>query len=249
MIRNTFLFLPKVSHKKEENLYNQGIKDWDSFLKKEDIKGISKKVKPYLDRKLVEARSNLYNFNSSYFTSILAKKEHWRLYNFFKDETIYLDIETSNVNGGFVTVIGMFDGIDTKTMVKGINLDISILQKEISKHKILITFNGSTFDIPFLKKLYPGLKINIPHYDLKVACQRLNLKGGLKEVEKQLSIKRPNIIVERLHNGDPYTLWKMWRATGDDYYLNLLIEYNEEDIINLKKIADYCYQKLASLIE
>ena len=36
----------------------------------------------------------------------------------------------------------------------------------------------------------------------------------------------------------------MYRATGNDYYLNLLIEYNEEDIINLKTIADYCVKKL-----
>ena len=36
----------------------------------------------------------------------------------------------------------------------------------------------------------------------------------------------------------------MYRATGDDYYLKLLIEYNEEDIINLKKIAEYCVEKM-----
>ena len=34
------------------------------------------------------------------------------------------------------------------------------------------------------------------------------------------------------------TLWKMHRATGDEYYLNLLVEYNEYDIINLKIVAD-----------
>jgi len=36
----------------------------------------------------------------------------------------------------------------------------------------------------------------------------------------------------------------MYRVTGDDYYLKLLVEYNEDDIINLKTIADYCVKKL-----
>ena len=44
--------------------------------------------------------------------------------------------------------------------------------------------------------------------------------------------------------GDALTLWKMYRSTNDEYYLNLLIEYNDDDIINLKKVADYCVEKL-----
>ncbi len=30
----------------------------------------------------------------------------------------------------------------------------------------------------------------------------------------------------------------MYRASGDEYYLNLLVEYNEDDVINLKTVAD-----------
>jgi len=40
----------------------------------------------------------------------------------------------------------------------------------------------------------------------------------------------------------------MWRATGDEYYLNLLIEYNEDDTIHLKKIAEYAVAKLSAKI-
>ena len=38
----------------------------------------------------------------------------------------------------------------------------------------------------------------------------------------------------------------MYKASGDDYYLKLLVEYNEEDVINLKKVADYCVDGLIS---
>jgi len=134
-------------------------------------------------------------------------------------------------------MIGLFDGINTKIMIRGINLDINFLKKELKNYKLIVTFNGSSFDLPFLKKRYPDLIPNIPHVDLKTVCQRSDLKGGLKQIEKKFNIKR-NKIIEEMYNGDPFTLWRMYRATGDDYYLNLLVEYNEEDVINLKIIAD-----------
>ena len=64
-----------------------------------------------------------------------------------------------------------------------------------------------------------------------------------RHIEKSLSIKRSNI-VEKFYGGDALTLWRMYRATGDDYYLNLLVEYNEYDIINLKIVAEHCVKKL-----
>ena len=52
MIRNTYLFLPKIKHKKEQNIWEQGIKDWDDFLNN-NIRGISKKSKAFYNRKLI----------------------------------------------------------------------------------------------------------------------------------------------------------------------------------------------------
>jgi len=36
----------------------------------------------------------------------------------------------------------------------------------------------------------------------------------------------------------------MYNATGDEHYLKLLVEYNEEDIVNLKKVAEHCVSQL-----
>ena len=165
--------------------------------------------------------------------------------DYFKDESVFLDIETTGLdrNNDDITVIGLFNGIETKTMIKGINFDLKELKNELKKYKLIVTFNGASFDVPFINKLYPGLLPIIPNFDVKSITNRLNLKGGLKEIEKKLGIKR-NRIIEKFYGGDALTLWKMYRATGDDYYLNLLVEYNEEDIINLKKIAEHCIDKM-----
>ena len=104
-------------------------------------------------------------------------------------------------------------------MIKGINLDYNLLKKELQKYKL------------------------IPNFDVKSVTDRLGLKGGLKNIEKILGIKR-SPITEKFCGGDALTLWKMYRATGDDYYLNLLVEYNEYDIINLKIVAEHCVKKM-----
>jgi len=245
MIKNSFIFLPKIKQKKELSIWKQGIKDWGDFLNR-DVRGISKRFKEEYDKEILTARKELYAGNSEYFSDKLPTTETWRLYEFFREETIFLDIETSSATSmnSYLTVIGIFDGINTKTMVKDMNLNIDALKKEIRKYKLLITFNGSSFDIPYLNKKYPQLLPNIPHIDLRHCCNKIGLKGGLKDIEKKLDITRDNVIIERLYGGDPIKLWKMFRASGDDYYLKLLVEYNEEDVVNLKRIADYCYSKL-----
>jgi len=116
--------------------------------------------------------------------------------------------------------------------VGGFNLEQKTLEKELKKYKLLITFNGSAFDLPKLKKQFK-LDIPVPHLDLKPLCLNLGLKGGLKEIEKQLNLKRPPHLY-----GNPVELWKAFHASGDKEYLNLLLDYNKEDIENLKAVAD-----------
>lgn len=171
----------------------------------------------------------------------MPQAEYYRLYDFFRDECVFLDIETTGLdsNNDDITVIGLFDGIDAKTMIKGVNFNYEKLKNELKSYKLIVTFNGSSFDVPFINKKYPDLLPNVPNFDVKSVTDRLNLKGGLKEIERKLGIKR-NEIIENFYGGDALTLWKMYRATGDDYYIKLLVEYNEEDVVNLKKIAEHC---------
>lgn len=245
MIQNSFIFLERVKRGIEERLWKQGIYSWDSFLNRDKIHGLSTARKRYYDRKIMQARRALYNFDSTYFKNILPQSEYYRLYDFFKEDCVFLDIETTGLDSknNDITVIGLFDGINTKTMIKNINLDYKKLKDELQRYKLIVTFNGSSFDVPFINKIYPNLLPDIPNFDVKSITGRLNLKGGLKKIERKLGIRR-NKIIEKFYGGDPLTLWKMYRSTNDEYYLNLLIGYNDDDIINLKKVADYCVEKL-----
>jgi len=237
MIKNSFILLEKINQKTEQNIYSQNIKDWDDFLNSKKIKGLSNKRKLYYDKKIKDAKKALYTFNSKYFTPLLPGTETWRLYDFFKDQTLFLDIEVENKKGD-INIIGLYDGITTKTMVYP-NLNLTLLKQELKKYKLIVTFNGSVHDIPVLKKYFSDFIPKIPHIDLRFLCQKLNLKGSLKDIEKKLNIHRPKHL-----NGSPVDLWKAYHASGDKEYLDLLVQYNEEDVINLKPIMEHCYGKL-----
>lgn len=237
MIKNSFIILPGIGKRTEENLWNWGIKEWRDFLNEDKIKGISSKRKVLYDQILKQAQKAILSEDSSFFIDKLPTSENHRLYHHFKDEAVFLDIEVEHITSD-ITIIGLFDGFDTKVMVKDYNLDLGVLKRELQNYKLLVTYNGSTFDIPFLSKKFPDLIPNIPHLDLKTVCQRKGYKGGLKEIEEKMDIKRDNEIIQTLKSGEPYQLYRMWKGSGDDYYLNLLVKYNEEDVINLKTIAD-----------
>ncbi len=230
MIKNSFIFLEKIKRKGEENIWKQGIKDWQDFLQHKEVNGISTVRKQYYDRKIREAQQALLDNDSAYFVGKLPSVEMWRLYDYFNEECAFLDIETDSV--GKITVVGISNYYTTNTFVKGFNLEKGLLEEQLQKFKILVTFNGGSFDLPKLKKEF-GLVVSIPHIDLKPLCVNLGLKGGLKEVERILELKRPAHLY-----GNPVELWKAFHASGDKEYLELLIDYNKEDIENLKRIVE-----------
>ena len=54
---------------------------------------------------------------------MIPQSEHWRLYDWFREQAVFLDIETTGLGrDSSITVVGLSDGYETKTMIKGINL-------------------------------------------------------------------------------------------------------------------------------
>ena len=91
----------------------------------------------------------------------------WRTYDAFKNNAVYLDIETTGYYQDIdeITVIGIYDGKDVQTFVNGINLnDFEIA---IARYDLVITFNGATFDLPFIRSSFPGISLPAAHIDLR----------------------------------------------------------------------------------
>lgn len=245
MIRNTFSILNGIGEKLEKRLWRNGILTWSDFINAPDLNVISPNKKSLFDAHLSLASKELSNGNAAFFAGTIEKKEHWRLFDIFKEEAACLDIETNGLmpeNGGYTTMVGIYDGHNYKCFLKNMNLTRENLKRELSRYKYLITFYGSAFDIPFLKRSMPDLKFNVPHFDICFGSRRLGFKSGLKRLETDFGIERHEA-VKGMNGYDAVKLWEHARR-GSSEALNLLTIYNKEDTVNLFKIADIIYQRL-----
>jgi uncharacterized protein YprB with RNaseH-like and TPR domain len=153
----------------------------------------------------------------------------------------YLDIETTGLtfSSSDITVIGIniWDN-GTSRFVQLVGKDIterSILEA-LQGVSIIYTYNGSRFDLPFIRgHLGVNLTKAFTHIDLMYHCWRKNLYGGLKSVERQLGIER------RLVGIDGYEAVKLWWRYVNSFdldALDTLLQYNKEDVVNLKSLKE-----------
>jgi uncharacterized protein YprB with RNaseH-like and TPR domain len=157
------------------------------------------------------------------------------------DTEAYLDIETTGLSpwGSEITVIGIHlccgDNVEMVQLV-GMDITADSLLESLDGIDILYTYNGSRFDLPFI---HTQLGINLaelfPHRDLMYDCWRNRLRGGLKGVEKQLGINRN---LPDMNGYQAVRLWWRYVDTFDLDALNKLLEYNKEDVLNLKILKD-----------
>ena len=243
MIRKSFVFLDGISPKFERRIWDQGINCWSDFVEKDSIKGISKKRKLKYHKQIEYVKKQLLSDNIEYLSNCLPNRERWRLYEYYKDECVYLDIEINRMNND-ITAVCLYDGYETMMFVRGINLNIRDVKEVLSRYKMIVTYNGASFDLPQLRK-YFNLDFPQIHVDLKPLCARIGLRGGLKEVEKLLGIER--ITDYEIRSGDPCKLYRLWKVTNDRHFLDLLMQYNEEDTVNLKPIAEHVMKKLSDI--
>jgi hypothetical protein len=247
VIRNTFTILDGIGQRLERRLWREGVLTWNHFLDT-NPSFISPQRKGFFDETLEFAFTELNEGNAEYFASAVKRYEHWRLYDVFKNDAVCLDIETNGVpsnSGGYVTLVGMYNGRDYKCFIKGENLTTDALNEELSKYKYLITFFGSVFDIPFLKKCFRGIRIDIPHFDLCFGARRIGLRGGLKKIEPCFGIQRHDEVKD-MDGYDAVLLWQK-AERGCCRSLNLLMRYNKEDTVNLFEMANIIYRRLKTL--
>ncbi|MDA8432313.1 MAG: ribonuclease H-like domain-containing protein [Nitrospiraceae bacterium] len=245
MIKNTFCILDGIGEKLERRLWREGTLTWEDFIGADALLGMTRERKGFFDECLLRNRDALNAGDASFFSNRLRRREHWRIFDFFRQDAVCLDIESNGYqpgSGGVVTVVGLYDGYDYTCLVRGDNLSGEALMKELSRYKCLITFYGASFDVPFLLRSFPGLRVNMPHFDLCFAAKRLGIKGGLKKLENELGIIRDES-VQGLDGYDAVKLWE-YAGRGSREALDTLVRYNREDTVNLMHIASVFYDRL-----
>ena len=157
------------------------------------------------------------------------------------DMEAYLDIETTGLSPTYcmVTVVGIYvcNGEDGR-VIQLVGKDISpdAILESLAGVKIIHTYNGSRFDLPFIHSCH-GIDLNriFPHRDLMYDCWSKNLYGGLKAVERQLGIERR---IKDVNGYEAVRLWWKYVDSFDLEALDKLLEYNREDVVNLRVLRD-----------
>lgn len=242
MLENSFVHLPGIGAETEQRLWAQGLCTWDQLDGNlSEVFGAqrARQVAQALD----ESRAARQAGEFSYFQERLKGADMWRLFPALlhaglRERIAYLDIETTGL--GFppqcksTTIAVLFQGqlhLEHEPARK------KELLRAVEVHaKLLVTFNGGTFDLPFLRREF-GLTLRHPHLDLRYWLARLGFKGGLKKIQQAFR-EVPQRESMDIDGFDAVRLWRL-HERGVARALETLYTYNAEDTVVLEQLV-YC---------
>ncbi|GAA0462198.1 ribonuclease H-like domain-containing protein [Halococcus dombrowskii] len=236
-IENSFVPVRGVGEKTERRLWREGITHWDDFEPSSvgDVQGDN--IIDYIDR----ARDRLAAGDTAFFDRAFPSGSRWRLYENFRANACFFDIETTGLDARHndVTTVSFHRAGETTTLVRGEDLTREAVRRELDAADLLVSFNGKRFDVPFLERSF-DLDIAQPHLDVMYPCRQLDLTGGLKAIEEEIGIERDR---PDISGRDAVRLWHAYER-GDEDALDTLVSYNRADTVNLKSLLDTVTRRL-----
>ncbi|MBN2468138.1 MAG: ribonuclease H-like domain-containing protein [Deltaproteobacteria bacterium] len=240
MLKNTFCHVPGIGTVRESRLWSSGVYCWDDFIRSAATPFMPEGLKS-ARRYVEESIRSLENKDHQYFRNLLPSSQVWRLFPEFRDSVAYLDIETTGLSGldNHITTISLYDGNSVSYYIYDDNLDD--FKNDINKYKVLITYNGKCFDIPFIESSLK-IKIDHAHVDLRYLLKNIGYTGGLKGCERQMGIDRKD-----LRDVDGYCavlLWQDYVKHNNTKALETLLAYNILDTVNLETLMVIAYNAI-----
>ncbi|WP_254534556.1 ribonuclease H-like domain-containing protein [Halomarina litorea] len=236
-IENSFIPVRGVGEATERNLWERGITHWDDF----DPSAVGEKTGERIESFISEGRERLAAGDVRYFDEAFPSGQQWRLYENFREDACFFDIETTGLSHyrDDVTTVSLHRDGETRTFVNdpdpvvGEPLTREAVLSALGDAPLLVTFNGKRFDVPFLEATFE-CTLDAPHIDLMYPCKQLGLSGGLKQIEKDVGIERDR---PDISGRDAVRLWREYERGSTDS-LETLVDYNRADTVNLRTLMD-----------
>ena len=236
MLTHTFRHIPGVGPTSERALWEAGVRSW------RDVRGANlpgkrgQAIAQGVDRSF----GPLEQGDARYFAERLPSREQWRLFQHFRQRVAYLDIETTGLghHSDYVTAIALYDGRTVRHYVQGQNLDA--FQIDVADYDLLVTFNGKSFDVPFIRK-FMRVHLDQAHIDLMHVLRSLGYSGGLKAIERRLGYARPDM--EDIDGFFAVILWREYERTRVARVLETLLAYNVQDVLTLEPLMALAFNR------
>lgn len=230
-IENSFIPATGVGETTERRLWAAGATDWDCF----ESSLVGDRTAENIESFIETARKRLAADETAFFDRVFPSSERWRLYENFRKNACFFDIETTGLKPerSVVTTVSYHQAGETTTLVRGDDLTAENIQAMVDDASLLVSFNGIRFDQPFLETKF-NATVEVPHLDLMYPCKTVGLTGGLKQIERDIGLERDR---PDISGRDAVRLWQQHEA-GVDGALDTLVSYNREDAVNLQTLAD-----------
>jgi uncharacterized protein YprB with RNaseH-like and TPR domain/predicted nuclease with RNAse H fold/dephospho-CoA kinase len=239
MLRHTFQHLPGIASVREQKLWESGIVNWDHLEARQPPQLQLFEIDRFRKTPPIESsRRALENKNAEFFEERLPSSERFRIASTFPQRVLFVDIETTGLSLYYdeITLVGWDLKGNYHVAVQGRRDSQDRMYSAFEKASVIVTFNGSLFDLPFLEQEFPDLPIPECHLDLRFASKQVGFTGGQKAIEEELSIQRPGYLQSMGGETAP-VLWHDYRW-GDTSALKRLVRYNQADIEGMKGILD-----------
>ena len=155
---------------------------------------------------------------------------------------LFLDVETTGLSWFYdeLTLVGWAIGDEYRLHLAG--SDPEPLLDVLSKAQTLVTFNGTLFDLRFLRKTFGDIQIPPIHIDLRYLAKRAGLVGGQKAIERELRLPK-RVGFEEMDGAEAVLLWHRY-LRGDRKALARLVDYNRHDVLGMCGILDEVMDRL-----
>ena len=229
MLTRTFCHIEGVGATSERRLWEAGVRSWADAAAA-DLPG---RRGPVIRQAVQRSQERYERRDARYFAGCLPTHQQWRLFADFRDNVAYLDIETTGLGrpDDCVTTIALYDGRDVRHYVQGRNLEQ--FELDAARYDLLVTYNGKSFDVPFLRK-FLRVHLDQAHVDLMHVLRSLGHRGGLKAIEHRLGYARPGM--EDIDGYVAVLLWHEYERTHDPQVLETLLAYNVQDVLTLEHL-------------
>jgi uncharacterized protein YprB with RNaseH-like and TPR domain len=253
MLTSSFIFAKGMNEELERTLWAHGLTSWELLRKHPEeateLLGASRSMR--LLEAVAEASQAHLARDLSWFLRSWPERELWRLWQGFcpLEKVALVDIETTGLTPGYdqITVIGLADHATARAFVAGRpqpgDEALDAFRLAIRAYDLLVTFNGASFDVPFIVKHFRDASFHFeqPHLDLLPLARSLGLTGGLKDMEKQVGITRGDDI-KNIRGIEAIELWGAWKG-GDIAAYKRLTTYCKADCTNLLAFARLLYER------
>ena len=217
-------------------LQQAGFNSWNDVIERSHALPFSQRLREGLVRWSLQALDRLQKQDIAYFIRAFRPVDHWRILQHFWEKCTFFDIETTSLNylEARISTLACWHKGELLQFTRGENLDdfLDLLEE----CELLVSFNGGSFDVPFVLNTWHLPELPCPHLDVRWVCYHQGYRGGQKAIEQQLGLLRPRELAD-VRGEDAVWLWERWSQYGCAESLHLLKEYCARDVLHLREVS------------